>query len=104
MKFILEDRDQRNIDNINKDLQGGINDCPLFVSGEPGKKYYLEFEVTDIAKANTFVANMLLTSKSKEVRDTLGIDIKCLAYSGPDRKIDGIKEFLRNALNELERM
>ena len=103
MKFILEDHDLRNIDNINKDLQDGLQP-PLFVSGEPGKKYYLEFETTDIAKANTFVANMMNSHNAKYIEETLGIDIKCIAYSGPDRKIDSLKEFLRNALNELERM
>ena len=103
MKFILEDHDLRNIDNINKDLQDGLQP-PLFVSGEPGKKYYLEFEITDIAKANTFVANMMNRHNAKYIDETLGIDIKCIAYSGPDRKIDSLKEFLRNALNELERM
>lgn len=103
MKFILEDHDLRNIDKINKDLQDGLQP-PLYVSGEPGKKYYLEFETTDIAKANIFVANMMNSNNAKYIEETLGIDIKCISYSSPDRKIDSLKEFLRNALNELERM
>ena len=103
MKFILEEHDQRNIDNINKDIQDG-QDPPLFVSGAPGKRYYLEFETTDIAKANIFVVNMMNSNNAEYIEETLGINIKCIAYSGPDRKIDSIKEFLRNALNELERM
>lgn len=103
MKFILEEHDLRNIDNINKDIQDG-QDPPLFVSYTPGKRYYLEFETTDIAKANTFVVNMMNSNNAKYIEEILGINIKCIAYSGPDRKIDSIKEFLRNALNELERM
>lgn len=103
MKFILEEKDLKNIDNINKDLQDGIN-IPLFVTGDPGRKYNIEFQVSDVAKANTFVANMMLHHNADYIRETLGIEIKCIDYSGADRKIDSLKRVLRNALNELEQM
>ena len=100
MKFVLEEGDERFINNINRSIEEGELP-PLFVS-RTDTRYYIEFECTDIAKANAFVYTLMNNDKS--LKEDIGIDVKCIAYSHPDRKISKLKKLLQNVIEQLDRL
>lgn len=100
MKFVLEEGDERFINNINRAIEEGEEKPPLFVRKDT--RYYIEFECTDIAKANAFVYNLI--SNGDSLKEELGIDVKCIAYSHPDRKISKIKKLLENVIKQLDNL
>lgn len=104
MKFILEDKDVALINDINKDIEGE-QEMPLFINQE-NRRYYIEFECTDIAKANAFVINMISRNPNtiKEIKDTLGIKVTNLNYCHGDSKLEELKNLLKNMLEQLEHM
>lgn len=106
MKFILDENDNEYIERLNKDLQEGNN--PPICIYQIGGRYYIEFECLDIAKANNFALNLLMYGRDinvqKEIEEKLGVSIKCIAYSNPDRKIDSLKEILKQALYDLDNL
>lgn len=106
MKFVLEEHDQRTIDNINKDIREKDENRLLFID-HIGSKYYIEFECVDVAKANVFAYTMMNPSieKHKEIKETLGIDITAISYTSPrDREIENLKHDLKELLFKLEQM
>lgn len=98
MKFVLEEGDERFINNINRAIEEGEMP-PLFVPRKD-TRYYIEFECIDIAKANVFTYALMHNDKS--LKEQLGIDVRCIAYSGPDRKIDKLKKLLEDVIKQLD--
>ena len=106
MKFILEKCDENLINNINKDINAGVDldTLPVYLS-RTDKRYYIEFKCNDIAKANNFIC--LLMNPNPEiqqyVKDSLGIDVLGLNFRGIG-DISELKEDVLKLLNKLERM
>lgn len=102
MKFILEDKDKRLIDNINKDLEEG-KDCILFVS-QKNKEYTFKFECVDIAKAELFVS-ILMNSNYKDIlEEVFGIKVLSFNYNGLESERERIKDILEGCINSLNDM
>ena len=104
MKFILEETNKRLIDNINEDIKSGEMP-PLFVS-EFDRKYCLEFKIIDIAKANSFIMDMMTHNPDirKEIEDKLGIEVTAVKYDNGNAQVDNLKSLLREVLERLENM
>ena len=102
MKFVLEERDTNYIDKINKDIQYG--ECPPLFVNQIGKRYYIEFECTDIAKANNFVFDMMNSRNEEQLEEVLGIRVNCINYCNGDTKLNELKETLKDFLYKLENM
>lgn len=100
MKIIFDEKDENLINAINEDISKGELP-PLFIN-EFNKKYYLEFECVDIAKANLFIHKMLGCDKDN-VPEDLGIKPNAINYRGLGDLTD-VKETLRNLLAKLEDM
>lgn len=100
MKIILEEREKKLAENINKDLENGEN-IPLFLPRK-NTKYYLEFTCNDIGKANAF-ANYFMRPDENNISKELGIDITAINYS-PGAKIETVKNILTDALRKLEEL
>ena len=100
MKFVLEEGDERFINNVSRNIEEGEM-LPLLVS-RTNTRYYIEFECTDIAKANAFVYTLMNNNES--LKEGIGIDVKCVAYSHPDRKISKLKKLLQNVIEQLDRL
>lgn len=103
MKIILEDKDTKYIDLVNKDLENG-EEIPLFC-GEK-HNYSVSFDVLDIAKANAFVAGIVMTQdteKIKEIEELIGIRFTFLNFV-EGHKIKALKEMLQNFLFEIDRL
>ena len=101
MKFILDERDEKIIIAVNRSISEDNKSFPLYLS-EIGKKYYIEFEVTDIAKANALMWTLLSSNKeaNTEVKDKLGINVTALLYQNPKEEI---KNYLRNLIEEIDK-
>lgn len=104
MKIELDENDLSYIKKINKDLEDG-EQIPLFIS-EKGRRYFIEFTCEDIAKANSFVMMLMNPNAEKiqELKDKFGIRIECISYHARDAKREELKRYLREVLQELERM
>ena len=100
MKIELEEKDIAFANNINKDLEDGEN-VPLFVN-EIGKHYFIDFSCTDIGKANAFIDFLMNPNNNKELEEKLGMEINAICYSKNDAKIDTLKEYLRDFLENLD--
>lgn len=106
MKFILEERDERLINAINKDIEAGIDldTLPLYVS-RTDKKYYIEFKCSDTAKANNFI-NFLMNPNpeiQQYVKDSLGIDVLALNFRGLG-DLSELKNDLQKLITKLDNM
>ena len=106
MKIILEEKDLRFVENINKDIEEvGLNNIPLYVN-ECDRNYYINFSCIDIAKANRFVL-MLMTSDQETremIEDTFGIRVNSLNYCHGDNRVAELKEYLQEFINRLDQM
>lgn len=71
MKIIFDEKDQKYIENINKDIE---TFPPIPINSLNDKKYALVFTATDLAKASCFILNMF-DSERGEIEDTLGIRV-----------------------------
>ena len=103
MKFVLDERDENFIRRVNEDINNG--ESPILYVNELNRKYYIEFECTDIGKANAFVHKLLgnHNDDGKDVEDNLGIRVNALNYKGLGDLTD-IKEDLRKLLYKLDQM
>lgn len=66
----------------------------------------MEFTCVDIAKANTFIVNIMKPSvkATTEIENTLGISVNSINYCHGDGKLNEIKAHLRKTLEDLERI
>ena len=107
MKFVLEERDEKFINGLNKDIAENKNNTPFVPLSvdDMDKRYYIEFKCSDIAKANNFILTLLNHNEEfqQHIKDTLGIDVLALNYRGLG-DISDIKEDLIKVVNKLERM
>jgi len=103
MKFVLDESDQKCIDNINKDLEERGLDVPLFIH-RVGQQYYINFTCLDIAKANNFIYELCThdPKKRKEIEDIAGISINSINFCHGDNKIYELKEYLEDFLKKLD--
>lgn len=100
MKFVLEERDKELVEDINNNTDG------ILLMNKKGK-YFIEFEVHDIAKGNMFVFNLMSpnSERVKELKDLFGIEITRFHYSNPrELQLDQLKCILRETLNSLEHL
>ena len=103
MKFILDEKDGNFIKRINEDIANKTDYIPLIVN-ELGKNYYIQFEVTDIAKACNFITCLLYHNETrKQAEEILGIKMTALNYSGLG-DLSEVKEELRKLLYKVENL
>ena len=101
MKIEFNEKELNYMENINQSIKNK-EDVPLFIN-TIGHTYTFEFTCTDIAKANLFAVMMMGSNDDANYfRDTFGIDVKCLNYSAGDRKINELKGYLNQFLNDLD--
>ena len=101
MKIILEDRDQKYIENVNEDLQALETCPPIPINSLNDKKYAIVFTATDLAKASCFALNML-SSGNREIEEALGIHVVELSFEPGHSHIDNLKALLQKTLIELD--
>ena len=103
MKIEFDENDYNYINKINEDLSNGEN-IPLFIS-QLGKRYSIEFEAVDIAKANAFVMEFMNPNNEKiqHLRD-LGIDIKAIKYDQGRSRIEELKRYLTSMIEQLDQL
>ena len=99
MKFELDDKDKKYIDNINKDLNSGVMP-PIFIN-QIGKEYTFKFKCTDIAKANLF-ASMLLGENVDKLNKMFGIEVLSLNYNCLEGERDRVKQILQDCIDKLD--
>ena len=103
MKFILDEKDGNFIKRINEDIADKTNNVPLIVN-QFNKNYYIQFEVTDIAKACNFITCLLYYDETrKQAEEILGIKMTALNYSGLG-DLSEVKEDLRKLLDKVEKL
>lgn len=102
MKIILEDEDKKYINRVNADLKTG-NDVPLFL---PRKgSYSVSFDVTDIAKANNFLLEVVMiqsSERTKEIEEKFGVKFTSVNYFSGDEKLNELKEYIRSFMEGLD--
>lgn len=100
MKVVMDLQDKDYIERINHMLQGE-EDLPLLLT-EKNKKYYIEFECDDLAKANAFISNLVFQIE-EHTQDT-GITATALKYSIISRQeVEGILQEAMRKINDLWR-
>ena len=104
MKIILEEDDLKYIDKINLDLAEG--ECPPLFVNQLNQDYYINFTCTDIAKANSFIMELLSSIRETQdnIEETCGIRVNSVNYCHGDTKITELKDYLRDVISELDRM
>lgn len=98
MKVVMDLQDKDYIERVNHILQSG-EDLPLLLN-EKNKKYYLEFECDDLAKANAFIYNLVF--QIKEHRQDTGITATVLNYSLMSRQ--EITNILQDAMRKIDKL
>ena len=104
MKIEFNEDDLSYIQRVNEDLENGKRP-PLFIN-QIGDTYTFEFKCTDIARANLFAFMMMAShlEEAKEFQKLFGIDVQCINYAKGDSKLNTLKSYLKNFLEELEQM
>ena len=102
MQFILEENDIKYIERINQDIDN-IKDLPLYLN-QYNRKYCIEFECTDIAKANSFVVDLMNPRNEEKLNENLGIRICSIRYDNNRSILDNLKTELRTLLEKLDQM
>lgn len=102
MRFECDEKDNRYIENVNKDIADG-QEISAFVNNVGGE-YFINFTCTDVAKANNFILNLLSPSKQDYIEETLGIKVNSLNYCHGDHKIQTLKQYLQSFMEALDRI
>lgn len=98
MKIILDESDLRYIEKIDSRLALGES-FPMFI-GNKERPYWIEIEVTDIAKANNFVMAMNDPVSRKELSEKCGIKISAICYEKDSIMCQKLKDRIMQALQE----
>ena len=107
MKFELEQRDENFIDVVTKRLQDeneSVNVKRALLLKHPDRKYNLVFSIKDLAKANNFIIDIFGPREDKEFEEATGIMIESVGCSEADAKVENLKSYLNQMLNELENL
>ena len=112
MKFELEQRDENFIDVVTKRLQDeneSVNVKRALLLKHPDRKYNLVFSIKDLAKANNFIMDIFGPREEadeiqKEFEEATGIMIESVGCSEADAKVENLKSYLNQVLNELENL
>ena len=103
MKFELEEKDLKAIEDINRDIKVGKKLTGL-VFEEPGGKYSISFTVKDPAKANYFIYNTLFQGRDREkIIDITGVDFTSLNFKD-NNVLNNIEERLQTMLDFVREM
>ena len=98
MKIILDESDLKYIARVDSRLSAGES-FPLFLAMKK-RSYWLEIEVTDIAKANNFVMAMNDPAAKKELSEKCGIEITAICFEKDSVMVKSLKERIRWVLEE----
>ena len=100
MKVIYNEHDKNYADRVNSALEEDDTQLVSYVQ-QKGKKYYLEFEVTDPGKASAFVMNLMDRNAldRNELENSLGIKVHAINYSVISK--NDINTILQKTMNEI---
>lgn len=98
MKITLDERDLKFIEKVNSRLETRESQC-LYL-GTKERPYWLEIEITDIAKANNFVMAMNDPIAKKELDEKCGIGISAICYEKESVMCRRLKERIKKVLEE----
>lgn len=98
MKIELEQKDVNFINGIKEDLENN-QDIPLFINNNTSK-VSISIEIKDVPKANMFVYYLMSQNNTKDIEDTLGINVLSINYK--DNKIEQVKKILQDALEMID--
>lgn len=101
MKFIMEEKDEGYINNVNEYLSNPEEYLPILIH-KVGSEYYLNFTCTDVAKANNFILTLLSPNNREYIEETLGVNINSLNYCHGDNKLHELKAYLQNFINAID--
>lgn len=112
MKFELEQRDKNFIDVVTKKLQDkneSIQTKKHLLLKDEDRKYNIVISIVDLAKANSFIMDAFGISEAedeaqKAFEDATGIRIESVGCSEADTKVEHLKSYLHQMLNELENL
>lgn len=105
MKIIFDEKDKSFAERINTALEEDNDEIfPLLLSRK-GTKYYLEFECTDIGKANAFAWNFMRSNCKDvlELEEEIGIKVTAINYS-IGSKIDETRNILQEAIDKINNL
>lgn len=103
VKIELDEKDKNLIDKINRDLDDGVENLPVFINAK--RNYSVSFDVTDIAKANNFIYEVVMCpdrERNKQIEDLLGVSFTSINYSTGDVKLSELKQKIKEFLHELD--
>jgi hypothetical protein len=100
MKVVFNEHDKNYADRVNSALEEDDTQLVSYVQ-QKGKKYYLEFEVTDPGKASAFVMNLMnrVSPDQYELEESLGIKVHAINYSVISK--NDINTILQKTMNEI---
>lgn len=103
MKFELEEKDLKAIENINRDIKKGKK-LNRMLFEKPGGKYSISFTVKDPAKANCFIFNTLFQGRDTEkITDITGVEFTSLNFKD-NIVLNNIEERLQSMLDFVREM